>query len=61
MADSDIYLPRQYTSQVAILALNILGEPLEDELLGESERLNFDEVRLWNFSPHWTPLFSSAG
>ncbi|KAF9433149.1 hypothetical protein BGZ76_009818, partial [Entomortierella beljakovae] len=34
--------------QVAILALNVLGEPLEDELLGESERLDFDECEVVN-------------
>ncbi|KAF9147706.1 hypothetical protein BG015_010608 [Linnemannia schmuckeri] len=37
---------------VAILALNILGEPLEDELLGESERLNFDEFEVVNGPGH---------
>ncbi|KAF9277644.1 hypothetical protein BGZ88_001038 [Linnemannia elongata] len=51
-ADPDVYLPQQYTSQVAILALNILGEPLEDELLGESERLNFDEFEVVNGPGH---------
>ncbi|KAG0077253.1 hypothetical protein BGZ90_007476 [Linnemannia elongata] len=32
--------------------LNILGEPLEDELLGESERLNFDEFEVVNGPGH---------
>ncbi|KAF9121703.1 hypothetical protein BGW39_010329 [Mortierella sp. 14UC] len=40
--------PLNIYHQVAILALNILGEPLEDELLGDSERLNFDEFEVVN-------------
>ncbi|KAF9085242.1 hypothetical protein BGX23_009836 [Mortierella sp. AD031] len=42
----------EYLRVVAILALNILGEPLEDELLGESERLNFDEYEVVNGPGH---------
>ncbi|KAF8935367.1 hypothetical protein BGZ47_009978 [Haplosporangium gracile] len=42
----------EYLRVVAILALNILGEPLEDELLGESERLNFDEFEVVNGPGH---------
>jgi hypothetical protein len=34
--------------QVAILALNVLGEPLEDELHGESERVDFHKYELVN-------------
>lgn len=44
--------PLNIYHQVAILALNILGEPLEDELLGESERLNFDEFEVVNGPGH---------
>ncbi|KAF8980263.1 hypothetical protein BGZ46_004447 [Entomortierella lignicola] len=40
--------PLNIYHQVAILALNVLGEPLEDELLGESERLDFDECEIVN-------------
>ncbi|KAF9113253.1 hypothetical protein BGX27_001954 [Mortierella sp. AM989] len=40
--------PLNIYHQVAILALNVLGEPLEDELLGESERLDFDECEVVN-------------
>ncbi|KAF9919157.1 hypothetical protein FBU30_011140 [Linnemannia zychae] len=42
----------EYLRVVAILALNILGEPLEDELVGESERLNFNEVEIVNGPGH---------
>ncbi|KAG0291189.1 hypothetical protein BGZ96_005412 [Linnemannia gamsii] len=42
----------EYLRVVAILALNILGEPLEDDLLGESERLNFDEFEVVNGPGH---------
>ncbi|KAF9570934.1 hypothetical protein EC968_001185 [Mortierella alpina] len=38
--------------QVAILALNVLGEPLEDELLADSERLDFDECEVVNGPGH---------
>ncbi|KAF9906852.1 hypothetical protein EC991_000215 [Linnemannia zychae] len=44
--------PLNIYHQVAILALNILGEPLEDELLGDSERLNFDEFEVVNGPGH---------
>ncbi|KAF9391857.1 hypothetical protein BGX21_011170 [Mortierella sp. AD011] len=40
--------PLNIYHQVAILALNVLGEPLENELLGESERLDFDECEVVN-------------
>lgn len=38
--------------QVAILALNVLGEPLEDELEGESERVDFDNFDVVNGPGH---------
>ncbi|KAG9322255.1 hypothetical protein KVV02_003171 [Mortierella alpina] len=43
--------PLNIYHQVAILALNVLGEPLEDELLADSERLDFDEVGF--FAPEY--------
>ncbi|KAG0306406.1 hypothetical protein BGZ98_002445, partial [Dissophora globulifera] len=40
--------PLNIYHQVAILALNVLGEPLEDELHGESERVDFDDYEVVN-------------
>ncbi|KAG0369473.1 hypothetical protein BGZ54_009831 [Gamsiella multidivaricata] len=40
--------PLNIYHQVAILALNVLGETLEDELQGESERLDFNEFEVVN-------------
>ncbi|KAF9947116.1 hypothetical protein BGZ65_009115, partial [Modicella reniformis] len=40
--------PLNIYHQVAILALNVLGEPLEDELQGESERVDFDNYEIVN-------------
>ncbi|KAI8595703.1 hypothetical protein EDD21DRAFT_29775 [Dissophora ornata] len=40
--------PLNIYHQVAILALNVLGEPLEDELHGESERVNFHDYEVVN-------------
>ncbi|KAG0344687.1 hypothetical protein BG004_004260 [Podila humilis] len=40
--------PLNIYHQVAILALNVLGEPLDVELMGESERLDFDEFEVVN-------------
>ncbi|KAG0223558.1 hypothetical protein BGX31_008439 [Mortierella sp. GBA43] len=34
--------------QVAIMALNVLGEPLEEELQGESERVDFNNFEIVN-------------
>ncbi|KAG0205092.1 hypothetical protein BGX28_003192, partial [Mortierella sp. GBA30] len=44
--------PLNIYHQVAILALNVLGEPLEDELLADSERLDFDECEVVNGPGH---------
>ncbi|KAF9951277.1 hypothetical protein BGZ72_007189 [Mortierella alpina] len=44
--------PLNIYHQVAILALNVLGEPLEDELLADSERLGFDECEVVNGPGH---------
>ncbi|KAF9915612.1 hypothetical protein BX616_005733 [Lobosporangium transversale] len=44
--------PLNIYHQVAILALNVLGEPLEDELHGESERLHFDDCEVVNGPGH---------
>ncbi|GJJ68469.1 centrosomal protein CEP104 [Entomortierella parvispora] len=40
--------PLNIYHQVAILALNVLGEPLNDELVADSERLDFDECEVIN-------------
>ncbi|KAI1294055.1 hypothetical protein EDD11_008284 [Mortierella claussenii] len=40
--------PLNIYHQVAILALNVLGEPLEDDLLGESEHVDFNELEVVN-------------
>ncbi|KAG0037564.1 hypothetical protein BGZ82_002288 [Podila clonocystis] len=44
--------PLNIYHQVAILALNVLGEPLDVELMGESERLDFDEFEIVNGPGH---------
>ncbi|KAG0254380.1 hypothetical protein BG011_005798 [Mortierella polycephala] len=44
--------PLNIYHQVGILALNVLGEPLEDELLGDSERLDFDDCKVVNGPGH---------
>ncbi|KAF9388993.1 hypothetical protein CPB97_012204, partial [Podila verticillata] len=44
--------PLNIYHQVAILALNVLGEPLDIELMGESERLDFDEFEIVNGPGH---------
>ncbi|KAF9430687.1 hypothetical protein BGZ94_004902 [Podila epigama] len=44
--------PLNIYHQVAILALNVLGEPLDVELAGESERLDFNEFEVVNGPGH---------
>lgn len=44
--------PLNIYHQVAILALNVLGEPLEDELQGESERVDFGNFEVVNGPGH---------
>ncbi|KAF9970842.1 hypothetical protein BGZ73_006386 [Actinomortierella ambigua] len=40
--------PLNIYHQAAILALNVLGEPLEDELVADSERIAFEECEIVN-------------
>ncbi|KAF9167506.1 hypothetical protein DFQ26_004460 [Actinomortierella ambigua] len=50
--------PLNIYHQAAILALNVLGEPLEDELVADSERIAFEECEIVN-EPSYGPSESS--